>query len=117
MTATAVEPQERYTCEQLVNLTGATYRQIWHWIAQGFIEDPRPESMRTSGRSLSFDRDVLDTVQLVVRLLHVGFRLDRSFAIARQLIDHDGYRVEFGDIWQLVIAVNPTPARPTEEPA
>lgn len=53
--------------KELVELTGATYRQIDYWCSQGYIV-PVGDGNPGSGRRRRFNRSVVDRVKLVVRI-------------------------------------------------
>lgn len=75
---------------------GITYRQLHHWIQQGYIEvvgNPQPGS----GARTFITSDEAYVVRVMARLVRVGIRPESAALICRPLAD-DGQAVLDGDI-------------------
>lgn len=104
-----------YNAPQAVHLTGATYRQWDYWTKTGRIQPCiKAHGSGTVRRYLAAE---LDTVRLALALQRLGFGIDPSFAIARQLVVEDEYRAVLADVFELSIRVRDTnPPTPEEAP-
>lgn len=83
-------------CPLVAQAAGITYRQLHHWIQQGYIEcvgDPQPGS----GARTFITRDEAYVVRVMARLVRVGIRPVSAALICRPLAD-DGQAVLDGDI-------------------
>lgn len=72
----------RISSEQVVELSGATYRQIHYWVRLGYL---RPENTgRGSGHPFSWPEEEISVAARIVRLLELGFLLDAAVLLARE---------------------------------
>lgn len=77
---------------ELIELTGATYRQLDYWCREGIIHTTHKD-MPGSGNKRYFNKDIVDRVKLIVRISQAFSRTNTPM---RQIFDR--YREGFIDL-------------------
>lgn len=73
--------------QELVALTGLTYRQLDYWVSTGYLT-PVGDSNPGTGRSRRFNLEEVDTARMMVRLLGAGLSPSKAAEAAPELINN-----------------------------
>jgi len=69
-----------YTAEQVCKATGLTYRQLDHWVRQGYVD--LPNARPGSGMPRTFTDHQLDRFGVIKALTDAGFRTSAAAIVA-----------------------------------
>jgi len=73
-----------YTSKEVEELTGASYRQLDHWVRRNWV---RPiYNGRGKGHDREWPRDELFVARFMVRLTQVGIAASQAAKVARALV-------------------------------
>lgn len=101
MTTTDTDDSVTYSTMRLVELTGATYRQLDWWCRCGYL----PDMADGSGSRREFTTAELDLIYTVLGLLRFGITPSRAFDIARRLLADEPVTARIADIFEITISV------------
>lgn len=80
----AVRAQPRsYTSEQILDLTGITYRQLDYWCRCGWLGDSL--RWRGSGNFRTFTEAQAALIHVTARLIYAGFTASAAVRIAKEI--------------------------------
>jgi hypothetical protein len=97
-----VDEPVTYTSPEIVDLTGASYRQIDYWCRTGRLS-PSLRGASGSGSSRLFDKFDLEVVRIVVWLVNEEVPVERAFNVAAQLLAGQSHRAVLNGEFELII--------------
>ena len=74
-----------FSTQYVVDQSGASIRQLNHWIKKGWLE---PKEYGGSGTQREWSKKELDVANLMARMLRAGLDVKRAAKVARLIVDN-----------------------------